>query len=80
MLITRPYCEILGKNEFMVWPIMGGDKKFKCPAGTAVIADVKGGKVALFFTLLSILLIFGQDCACIQFCSGWNLRLDEIFV
>ena len=59
---------------------MGGDKKCKCPAGTTVIADVKGGKAALFFTLLSILLIFGQDCACIQFCSGWNLCLNEIFV
>ena len=80
MLIIRPYCEILGKNEFMVWPIMGGDKKFKGPAGTTVIADVKGGKVALFFTLLSVLLTLGQDCACIQFCSRWNLRLDEIFV
>ena len=57
---------------------MGGDKKCRCPAGTTVIADVKGGKAALF--LLCLVYHLHLDKIVLVFCSGWNLHLDEIFV
>lgn len=47
--------------------------------------NVKRGTAALFFTLLTMLLMFGQDSACIPFCtwdtSGWNMlfKYIEIF-
>lgn len=57
------------KDEFMVWPTMGRDNKFKCPTDTTITGDVKRGSIALFLTLFSTLLMLGQDYACISFCT-----------
>ena len=58
----------------MAWPIMGGDKKRKGPAGTSVIADVRGGRAALF--LLCLVYYLYLDKIVLVFSSV----LDGIYV
>lgn len=65
----EPIVKYWKKNEFMVWPILSRDNKCKCPTGTLLLEMWKEEQAALFLTLLTMLLIFGQDCVCIPFCT-----------
>jgi len=72
----EPVVKYWKKNEFMVWPILGGDNKCNCPMGTLCKCE-KRDKLLCF--LLCLLCYLCLDKTVLVFHSIHRTHLDEIF-